>query len=210
VVVGLLTVGGVACIGVALGRSGPAAPSSAGHSSTRPADSPPATHPGSAGTSGDPVLPKSAPVALAIPAIDVRAKLLRLGLTAAGELEVPPVGPTYDRPGWYRYSPMPGSLGPSVIVGHVDSATDGPSVFAQLSALQPLDRVRVTRADGSVAVFSVDDVRHFRKSRFPTKLVYGDTDHAALRLITCGGPFDPHGHYRDNVIVLASLVQPAA
>jgi hypothetical protein len=61
-----------------------------------------------------------------------------------------------------------------------------------------------------VAVFAVDDVRHFRKSRFPTKLVYGDTDHAALRLITCGGPFDPQGHYRDNIVVLASLVRPAA
>jgi hypothetical protein len=40
----------------------------------------------------------------------------------------------------------------------------------------------------------------------PTKLVYGNTDHAALRLITCGGPFDSAGHYRDNVVVLASLV----
>jgi hypothetical protein len=37
-------------------------------------------------------------------------------------------------------------------------------------------------------------------------LVYGNTDHAALRLITCGGPFDSAGHYRDNVVVLASLV----
>jgi hypothetical protein len=64
----------------------------------------------------------------------------------------------------------------------------------------------VTRTDGSVAIFEVDDVRRFRKAQFPTKLVYGDTDHAALRLITCGGPFDSAGHYRDNVVVLASLV----
>ena len=49
-------------------------------------------------------------------------------------------------------------------------------------------------------------VRRFRKSQFPTRLVYGNTDHAALRLITCGGPFDSAGHYRDNVVVLASLV----
>ena len=61
------------------------------------------------------------------------------------------------------------------------------------------------RADGSVAVFSVDDVHRFRKTQFPTKLVYGDTDHPALRLITCGGPLES-GHYRDNIVVRASLV----
>ena len=66
--------------------------------------------------------------------------------------------------------------------------------------------MKVTRTDGSVATFEVDEVRLFRKKAFPTELVYGNTDHAALRLITCGGPFDSAGHYRDNVVVLASLV----
>jgi sortase (surface protein transpeptidase) len=152
------------------------------------------------------VLPASKPVSLTIPAIGVESALIRLGQTADGTLEVPAPGRNYDKAGWYRYSPTPGVLGPSVIVGHVDSATTGPSVFFRLGKLRPRDQVRVTRTDGSVAIFEVDDVRRFRKARFPTKLVYGDTDHAALRLITCGGPFDSAGHYRDNVVVLASLV----
>lgn len=152
-----------------------------------------------------PVLNASAPVSLVIPAIDVRSPLQRLGQNADGSMEVPAPGPRYDEAGWYRHSPTPGSLGPAVIAGHVDSATTGPSVFFRLSSLRPGDTVRVTRADGSVAVFAVDDVRRFRKSRFPTQLVYGNTDHAALRLITCGGPI-VGGHYRDNVVVLASLI----
>ena len=149
----------------------------------------------------------SPPLAVAIPAINVQSSLLRLGLEADGSMAVPAPGPDYNRAGWYKYSPAPGSLGPAVIVGHVNSAADGPSVFFRLANLRPRDTVLVTRADGSVAVFAVDDVRRYPKSRFPTQLVYGNTDHAALRLITCGGPLDrDSGHYRDNVIVRASLV----
>ena len=55
--------------------------------------------------------------------------------------------------------------------------------------------------------FEVTGVRRFPKKRFPTELVYGNTDHAALRLITCGGAFDVStGHYVDNIVVFASLV----
>ena len=153
------------------------------------------------------ILRSSVPVDLAIPAIAVRTHIQRLGLTRDGSLAVPAPGPRYDEAGWYRYSPTPGALGPAIIVGHLDSATDSQSVFFRLGSLRPRDRIFITRADGSTAIFAVDDVRRYRKSQFPTKLVYGNTKHAALRLITCGGPIDPAtGHYRDNLVVWASLV----
>jgi hypothetical protein len=154
------------------------------------------------------VLPASSPVAIKIPAIGVRSRLQSLGQNPDGSVQVPsPRSRHYDEAGWYRYSPTPGSLGPAVIVGHLDSVS-GPSVFYRLGALRPRDTVLVTRADGSTAVFAVDQVRRYRKSNFPTQLVYGNTNHAALRLITCGGPIDPAtNHYLDNVIVLASLVR---
>lgn len=152
-------------------------------------------------------LPPSDPVAIDIPAIEVRSALQYVGLTAQQTMEVPAPGPYYDEAAWYRYSSTPGSLGPAVIVGHVDSAAQGPSVFFNLGDLRPGQEVMVTRADGLVAIFRVDGVRVYPKDDFPTQLVYGDTDHAALRLITCGGPFDQAtGHYLDNVIVFASLV----
>ncbi len=147
-----------------------------------------------------------APVRLELPSLGVTSSLLQLGQAADGSLEVPAPGPQYDRAGWYRYSPVPGALGPAVIAGHVDSAAAGPSVFFRLSSLRPGDTARVTRADGSVAEFAVDDVRRYPKGQFPTELVYGDTDHAALRLITCGGAF-ANGHYLDNIVVRASLVR---
>ncbi len=80
-------------------------------------------------------------------------------------------------------------------------------MFFKLGDLRTGDRVRVTRRDGSVAVFEVTGVRRYPKDHFPTKLVYGNTNNAALRLITCGGSFNfSTGHYVDNIIAFASLV----
>jgi len=94
-----------------------------------------------------------------------------------------------------------------VLLGHVDSAKGGPSVFFRLGGLRTGDRVMVTRADRSTVVFVVDSVARYPKSEFPTALVYGNTTSPALRLITCGGTFDRRtGHYKDNIVVLASLV----
>ena len=152
------------------------------------------------------VLPRSKPVALDIPSIGVHSSLLSLGLNADGTIEVPS-GTSYDEAGWYRFSPTPGSLGPAVILGHVSSGARGASVFFELGHLRPGDTVRVTRRDGSIAAFVITGVRRYPKDRFPTQLVYGNTDHAALRLITCGGSFDSStGHYRDNVVVFATLI----
>jgi Sortase domain len=154
-----------------------------------------------------PVLPPSEPVSIDVPVIDVHSTLQYLGLTAQGTLQVPAPGPHYNEAAWYKYSPTPGSLGPAVISGHVDSVAQGPSVFFKLGDLRPGDMVLVTRADGLVAVFRVDGVRRYPKDHFPTLLVYGNTDYAALRLISCAGPFDyATRHYVDNIVVFASLV----
>ncbi len=156
----------------------------------------------------DPVLlPSSEPAAIAIPAIGVHSEMQQVGLTAEHTLEVPAPGPYYDQAAWYKHSATPGAIGPSVIVGHVDSAANGPSVFFDLGNVRPGDEVLVTRRDGTVAVFEVESVNQYSKDDFPTELVYGNTDDAALRLITCGGAFDrAERSYRDNIVVFATLV----
>jgi LPXTG-site transpeptidase (sortase) family protein len=110
--------------------------------------------------------------------------------------------------GWYTGSPRPGETGAAVIAGHIDSYA-GPGVFYRLKDLKPGDLLYVRRGHGTLAVFKVTAVRMFPKARFPTAAVYGPVPDAQLRLITCGGTFDPTtGHYLSNVIVFASL-QPA-
>ena len=148
--------------------------------------------------------PAALPVAVSIPAIDVHSTLLALSSNPDGTLQVPQPGPDYDSAAWFDGSPRPGDPGPAVIEGHVDSARNGPSVFYSLGALEPGDRVEVTRADDTTVAFEVYDVRVVPKDDFPTLEVYGNTDGPELRLITCGGPFDRSaGHYEDNVVVFA-------
>ena len=151
------------------------------------------------------VLPASHPVRVEIPGIDVRTSLMELGLAPDGSAEVPPPAEA-DHAGWYRYSPTPGEVGPAVVIGHVDSV-QGPAVFYRLGELSAGDPVRVAREDGSTATFTVDAVETFAKDSFPTERVYGDIDHAGLRLITCGGDYDDGaGGYQANTVVFASLV----
>ncbi|MEX1163483.1 MAG: hypothetical protein WEB03_07875, partial [Nitriliruptor sp.] len=60
--------------------------------------------------------------------------------------------------------------------------------------------------DGSTARFVVTRVERFAKTEFPTAEVYGDLDHAGLRLITCGGDFDRERRtYEDNHVIFAEL-----
>jgi hypothetical protein len=91
-----------------------------------------------------------------------------------------------------------------VIIGHVDSKS-GPAVFIRLAELEPGATVLVDRADGSTATFRVTRLQQVAKVAFPTDEVYAPDLAPSLRLITCGGSFDPAiGSYRDNVIVYAT------
>ena len=141
---------------------------------------------------------------MSIPAIGVQSELITLGLNPDGTLAVPAAGTGLRQGRVVRRLAPARRFGPAVIEGHVDSAANGPSVFYRLGELVVGDRVDVTRADGSVVAFEVDEVRVVPKDDFPTLDVYGNTDGPELRLITCGGPFDSAaGSYVDNVVVFA-------
>jgi LPXTG-site transpeptidase (sortase) family protein len=215
----LLLGGGTAvAVGVAGQDADPPAPAAAqgstptatGEESGAPTEDRASQAPSSSVPPGPAESDASAPVALparvSIPAIGVDSELITLGLAPDGTLAVPQPGPDYDKAAWFDGSPRPGDVGPAVIEGHVDSAANGPSVFYELGALAAGDRIDVTRADGTVATFVVDQVRVVPKDDFPTLEVYGNTAGPELRLITCGGPFDSAaGSYEDNVVVFASL-----
>jgi len=149
-------------------------------------------------------LPPSTPVLIQIPAVAVKAPVLRLGRNSDGTVQVPPLD-DHNLAGWYDGSPMPGQKGSSVVLGHVDNYT-GPSVFFSIKTLRRGDEIDIVRADGTVAAFAVDGVQRVAKALFPSKDVYGNVPYSSLRLITCGGPFDAdRGQYLDNIVVYAHL-----
>ncbi len=143
-------------------------------------------------------------VRVTVPAIDVDATPLEsLGLLPDGSLAAPA---DFASAGWFAAGTVPGDRGPAVIAGHVDSVA-GPAVFYRLRELVAGDEVVVTLSDGRALTFRVDRTEQAPKDAFPTAEVYGPTPDAQLRLITCGGAFDPSVRsYEDNTIVFASLV----
>ena len=150
-----------------------------------------------------PVVARSTPVSLTIPAIGLQVLLSTLGLNPDGTVQVPT---DIQQPGWYRLGPSPGQVGSAVILGHVDSYL-GPAAFFKLPTLVAGDQVDVALADGVMATFVVNTVVMYPKTYFPTSLVYATHGYQALQLVTCGGTFDPEtGHYLSNVVVYTSLL----
>jgi LPXTG-site transpeptidase (sortase) family protein len=145
----------------------------------------------------------SEPTTIAIPTIDVRSKLVDIGLDSQGAMETPvPV----DKAGWFTPSPPPGVPGATVVAGHV-TWNQEPMVFFDLGKLRRGDTVELTREDGAVVVYEVTRTGSFPKDEFPTKAVYSQPDQPELRLITCGGEYDEvNNRYLANVIVWAEMV----
>ncbi|MEU6016033.1 class F sortase [Streptomyces sp. NPDC047515] len=146
------------------------------------------------------------PKRVEIPSLGIEAPVIARGLDKDGAIE-PPSFDTPQTVGWYGDGAEPGAKGPALFVGHVDTETE-PAVFYGLSAARPGAKVEVTRADGTVAEFTVDDVQVFTRERFNADKAYGPRKQgrAELRLITCGGAYDRASHsYDANVVVSAYL-----
>jgi Sortase domain len=146
-------------------------------------------------------IPTGGPTNIRIPTINVNTSLEALSLTPGGAL----AAPGFTDAGWYAAGTDPGDVGPAIIAGHYDGIKPGTtSVFYRLNQLKPGDSIQIQR-NGTWLTFLVNSVQSFPQSNFPSALVYGPTPDAELRLITCGGSYDPStGGYVDNVVVFAT------
>lgn len=144
--------------------------------------------------------PLEQPVRLVVPEVGLSAAVVPVGLSHDGSIALP----IPSLAGWYRWGPVPGAVGPAVLVGHVDSRS-GPAIFYRLSELRVGDTLTVTRADGSGTEFAINEITVVRKPNFPTNAIFAPTDQPELRLVTCIGEFDPRRHhYLDSLIVWAT------
>jgi len=143
------------------------------------------------------------PVRVVIPAIDVDAAIIPVGILEDDYMEIPPFGIA----GWYSLGPTPGDHGPAVIVGPLDT-TRGKDIFNDLKYLVRGDWIVVYNADGDAAVFMTDFVEQQLKEDFPTERIWPNTWQPLIRLITCGGKWNSRTrHYMSNVIVYGHLIK---
>lgn len=158
----------------------------------------------------DPLSGEARPERIEIERLGVRADVVGRGLDRDGAIDPPPLREAQDV-GWYARSPVPGAEGASLLVGHVDTESDK-AVFYGLSTVKPGTEVVVTRTDGTVAEFTVEDVDVVQRADFDAKAAYGarSEGRAELRIITCGGTFDrAQRAYTANVVVSAYLTGSA-
>jgi hypothetical protein len=107
--------------------------------------------------------------------------------------------------GWWSSGAAAGATtGTVVLVGHVDSAAQGPGAFFELRRLEPGDHIRLTGDGSAVATYTVVARRQYPKGMLPTDVVFGQGNAARLVLVTCGGKFNASTrHYTDNIVVFA-------
>ena len=142
-----------------------------------------------------------APVALAVPALDVEAPVDPVGARDDGQMAIPD---DVDRVGWYRFGPAPGDEGSAVIAGHVDDREQGLGAMAPLRDAAVGDEVVVTDATGGTTRWRVVSREQVDKQALPVDRLFAREGPPRLVLITCGGEFLPEvGGYDSNVVVVA-------
>ncbi|WP_432495612.1 class F sortase [Kineococcus auxinigenes] len=151
-----------------------------------------------------PPVPVAGPVALRVPDLGIDARVVDVGVTADGAMQVPGDG---DLVGWYRFGPVPGGPGSAVLAGHVDTAREGPGALHPLAGAGQGQVVEVVLADGAVRRFAVTARRQVAKADLPVAQLFDRSGGPRLVLLTCGGRFDAErGRYEDNVVVVAEPV----
>ena len=146
------------------------------------------------------------PVNVFISGSDTNAAVIPVGVTSAGDLDVPH---NFVQAGWYEDGPVPGQEGSAVIDGHVDNGGYAPTIdgiFKSLGDLKPGDTITVALSDGANKTFKVVSSAVYDYTDFPSDLVFNQTGAAYLKIITCHGTWLPDKDtYSQRLVVTAVL-----
>ncbi len=131
------------------------------------------------------------------------APVVPVGLHPDGALVVPE---DVRRVGWWTGGSRVGDpFGSVVVAGHVDSATRGIGVFAELKRLVPGQVVELASA-AQRARYRISSATRVPQARLAKDAgIFRVDGEPQLVLVTCAGAFDPVRHrYQDNLVVIAT------
>jgi sortase (surface protein transpeptidase) len=172
-------------------------------STSTPAPTPTATNTPDATPTPQPTLVSRAKPLLIIPALNVDAEVVPVGLDANGAMAAPE---GWFEVGWFRYGPRPGFTGSAALAGHLDTNTGAPATFWHLGQLTPGQEIIYQAEDGSRLTFVVEEVASYSWDEVPLDRVFARSGDPRLSLITCGGAWSRENrNYSHRTIVYASL-----
>lgn len=142
------------------------------------------------------------PVSVRIGAIGLEANVRAVGVDDNNDFDVPEA----QLVGWYKHGPAPGQGGSAVLAAHVDYAGRQGAFFG-LGQLSARDTLEVEMSDGSVRRYRIIENVLYDKTSLPADELFRKDGDEVLRLITCGGSFDPDERsYLGNVVVTAEPI----
>ena len=167
--------------------------------------------------------PVDVPLEIQIPALNIKAAVLGVGLTETNAMAAP-IGVIADDPiwqtvFWYRGGGIPGDIGTATFAGHFDDTLGRPAVFAFLGDLQIGDLIVVKDTRSGLGIpFIVSETRTYSEQESAASdvlaRIFGSgsvnsteaqspSDQIAhLTLITCGGAWI-HGSFNLRLVVYA-------
>ena len=146
----------------------------------------------------------STPAYLVIPRLGVQTKIESVGVDKNSNMAIP--SDPYNA-AWYKYGPVPGKVGNSVIDGHLDWYGIPQAIFYYLDKLQVGDRIYVRDVNGVDRVFAVSQQLVCQYNKCPLEEIFGATSATRLNLITCAGVFNTaQQNYNKRLVVFADAV----
>jgi hypothetical protein len=180
-----------------------AAPGSAGP--LKPATTPPGSTPDNAPMIlPTPIASGFSPQRLQIADLDINNPVVPVQVVS-GVLQVPELPNVI---GWWARGAAVGSAtGATVLAAHVDSKRYGTGVFSQLKDIPIGTIIKLGGGGHADVTYVVRARRSYLKADLPYQALFAQTGVPRLVLITCNGEFDRSiGHYKDNIVVVATPV----
>lgn len=147
---------------------------------------------------------EASPVRIRIPAIQLDAPVINVGLDEQGFMDIPG---TAEEVGWFSLGYVPGMPGHAVMAGHLDTQSGKAAVFWELRRLKEGDIVEVEREDGSLKRFKVTHRATYAADQAPLQELFGASTGSYLNLITCNGAWrDDLQTYDRRLIVYTEAV----
>lgn len=145
------------------------------------------------------------PERLSIPKIEVDAAVQFVGLTKNNAMANPS---NFTDVAWYKYGPVPGTLGSAVMAGHLDNALALDGVFKKLNELGVGDDVYVTDENGRKLHFRVTDVETYAYDNTPSEKIFMANDNKRLNLITYAGKWlKAQKTYDQRLVIYTELME---
>lgn len=145
------------------------------------------------------------PRMLSIDKVNIRARILPMGVTAQNAIQAPVN--IFDS-GWYTGSAKPGTPGIAFIDAHASGATRE-GLFAYLDTVRPGDTIRIERGDGTILKYAVRKLETQKLADINMTEVLSPQDgiEEGLTLMTCTGKWMADSKtYDQRVIVYAERV----